>query len=48
MERIKTEESIGAHHVNAFGLVLGLGSAGATDEWLRDKRTRAHVGIDVA
>jgi hypothetical protein len=47
MKHIKTEESIATHNVNAFELVLGLGSAGAMDEWLRDKRTRTHVSIDV-
>jgi|GEM_PF-2903061 len=34
MKRMKTEESIATHHVNGFELVLGLGSAGAADEWL--------------
>jgi hypothetical protein len=32
MKRIKTEESIATHNVNAFELVLGLGSAGTMDE----------------
>jgi hypothetical protein len=47
MKRIKTEESIATHNVNAFELVLGLGSAGAMDEWLRDKRKRTHVSVGV-
>ena len=47
MKRIKTEESIATHNVNAFELVLGLGSARTMDEWLRDKRMRTHVSIDV-
>jgi len=47
MKRIKTEESIATHNVSAFELVLGLGSAGAMDEWLRDIRPRTHVSIDV-
>jgi len=47
MKRIKTEESIATHNVNAFELMLGLGLAGGMDEWLRDKRTRTHVSIDV-
>jgi|RhiMetStandDraft_4_1073278.scaffolds.fasta_scaffold3264187_1 hypothetical protein len=47
MKRIKTEESIAMNNVNAVGLVLGLGSAGAMDAWLRDKRMQTHVSIDV-
>jgi len=47
MKRVKTEESIATHHVNAFELVLGLGSAGGMGEWRRDKRTRTHLSIDV-
>jgi hypothetical protein len=47
MKRIKTEESIGTDNVNAFGLVLGLGTAGAMEEWLRDKGEQTHVSIEV-
>ena len=47
MKRIKTEESIATHNVNAFEVVLGPGWAGTLDEWLRDKRARTHVSIDV-
>ena len=47
MKRIKTEESIATHNVNAFELVLGPGSAGTMDEWLRDKGAGTHVSIDV-
>jgi hypothetical protein len=32
MKRIKTKESIARDNVNAFELVLGLGSVGAIDE----------------
>ena len=47
MKRIKSEESMATDDVNAFELVLGLGSAGGMGEWRRDKRTRTHLSIDV-
>jgi len=47
MKRMKIELSSATDKVNAFELVLGMGSAGARDEWLGDKRTRTHVSIDV-
>jgi hypothetical protein len=47
MKGIKTEQSTATDKVNALGLGFCVGSAGAMDEWLRDKRERTHVSMDV-
>ena len=47
MKGIETEQSTATDNVNALELGFCVGSAGAMDEWLRDKRERTHVRMDV-
>lgn len=47
MNGIKTEQWSATDNVKALEMGFCVGSAGAMDEWLRDKGERTHVSMDV-